>query len=80
VTAAAADVFDGDLVTVSTDRGSITLPVAITEMVDHVVWLPLASRGCRVHEQLGASPGDTVRVAPGAGEHALTHDTDGGAA
>ncbi|AEG43376.1 NADH-quinone oxidoreductase subunit G [Isoptericola variabilis] len=64
VTAAAADVFDGDLVTVSTDRGSITLPVAITEMVDHVVWLPLASRGCRVHAQLGASPGDVVHVAP----------------
>lgn len=61
-TAAAADVYDGDQVTVATDRGAITVPVAITEMVDHVVWLPLASRGCRVHDTLGAVPGDLVRV------------------
>ncbi|WP_402462101.1 NADH-quinone oxidoreductase subunit G [Isoptericola aurantiacus] len=64
VTAAGFDVFDGDRVTVSTDRGEITLPVAITEMVDHVVWLPMASRGCRVHDALGVSPGDPVRVTP----------------
>ncbi|WP_277208311.1 NADH-quinone oxidoreductase subunit G [Isoptericola croceus] len=64
VTAAGFDVFDGDRVTVSTDRGSITVPVAITEMVDHVVWLPMASRGCRVHEDLGARPGEAVRIAP----------------
>jgi len=32
-------------------------------MVDHVVWLPLASRGSRVHDQLGAAPGDVVRIA-----------------
>jgi NADH-quinone oxidoreductase subunit G len=63
-TAAGFDVFDGDRVTVATDRGAITLPVAITEMVDHVVWLPLAGRGCRVHDTLGASPGDPVRVTP----------------
>jgi NADH-quinone oxidoreductase subunit G len=84
VTAAAADVFDGDLVTVSTDRGAITLPVAITEMVDHVVWLPLASRGCRVHAQLGAAPGDVVHVAPASDVVATTgsrtHETDGGPA
>ncbi|WP_407319039.1 NADH-quinone oxidoreductase subunit G [Isoptericola halotolerans] len=64
VTAAGFDVFDGDLVTVSTDRGAITVPVAITEMVDHVVWLPTASRGCRIHDDLGARPGDPVRIAP----------------
>ncbi|HWV77262.1 MAG TPA: NADH-quinone oxidoreductase subunit G [Isoptericola sp.] len=63
-TAAAVDVYDGDRVTVSTDRGSVTVPVAITEMVDHVVWLPLASRGCRVHDSLGAAPGDLVRIGP----------------
>ncbi|GAA1975364.1 NADH-quinone oxidoreductase subunit G [Isoptericola halotolerans] len=64
VTAAGFDVFDGDLVTVSTDRGAITVPVAITEMVDHVVWLPTASRGCRIHDDLGARPGEPVRIAP----------------
>lgn len=63
-TAAAVDVYDGDRVTVATDRGAVTVPVAITEMVDHVVWLPLASRGCRVHDSLGAAPGDLVRIGP----------------
>ncbi|WP_278236482.1 NADH-quinone oxidoreductase subunit G [Isoptericola sp. AK164] len=63
-TAAGFDVFDGDQVTVATERGAVTVPVAITEMVDHVVWLPLASRGCRVHDTLGVSPGRTVRVSP----------------
>ncbi|QAY69940.1 NADH-quinone oxidoreductase subunit G [Xylanimonas protaetiae] len=64
-TAAAVDVFDGDEVTVSTDRGSLTLPVIVTEMVDHVVWLPLASKGCRVHDTLGVAPGDVVTVQAG---------------
>ncbi|WP_425955095.1 NADH-quinone oxidoreductase subunit G [Xylanimonas sp. McL0601] len=74
-TAAAVDVFDGDDVTVSTDRGSVTLPVRVTAMVDHVVWLPLASKGCRVHDQLGASPGDVVRI-----EVAEADEAQGGAA
>ncbi|BDZ41276.1 NADH-quinone oxidoreductase subunit G [Paraoerskovia sediminicola] len=63
VTAAACQVSDGDLLTVRSDRGAVTLPVAVTEMVDHVVWLPLRSPGSAVHESLGAGPGDTVRVA-----------------
>jgi NADH-quinone oxidoreductase subunit G len=72
-TAAAADVFDGDIVRVSTDRGAITLPVVVTEMVDHVVWLPLRSPGSSVHATLGAVPGDVVRLEPagnGGGESA----------
>ena len=73
-TAAAVDVFDGDLVTVSTDRGSITVPARVTSMVDHVVWLPLASQGSRVHDQLGAAPGDVVRIQAG------STDAQGGAA
>jgi NADH-quinone oxidoreductase subunit G len=70
-TAASVDVFDGDQITVSTDRGSLTLPVVITSMVDHVVWLPLASKGCRVHDALGAVPGDVVRIAPAVVEPAV---------
>ncbi|MGN7704042.1 NADH-quinone oxidoreductase subunit G [Cellulosimicrobium sp. 22601] len=69
-TAAAVDVFDGDLVRVSTDRGAVTLPVVVTDMVDHVVWLPLRSPGSSVHAALGAVPGDVVRLGPGS--------TDGG--
>ncbi|MCB7136847.1 NADH-quinone oxidoreductase subunit G [Cellulosimicrobium marinum] len=62
-TAAAVDVFDGELVRVGTDRGAITLPVVVTDMVDHVVWLPLRSAGSQVHATLGASPGDVVTLA-----------------
>ncbi|WP_426311021.1 NADH-quinone oxidoreductase subunit G [Cellulosimicrobium sp. E-16] len=69
-TAAAADVFDGDVVRVSTDRGAITLPVVVTDMVDHVVWLPLRSPASSVHATLGAVPGDVVRLE--------TVSTDGG--
>ncbi|WP_125773453.1 NADH-quinone oxidoreductase subunit G [Antribacter gilvus] len=61
-TAASFDVYDGDTVTLATDRGSVTVPVAVADMVDGVVWVPLASAGCRVHDTLGAVPGDLVRV------------------
>lgn len=72
-TAAAVDLFDGDLVRVATDRGAVTLPVVVTDMVDHVVWLPLRSPGSSVHATLGAVPGDVVRLEPagnGGGESA----------
>ncbi|GAA1849775.1 NADH-quinone oxidoreductase subunit G [Myceligenerans crystallogenes] len=62
-TAAARGLSDGESCQVGTDRGAITLPVAITfGMTDGVVWLPLASFGSRVHDTLGATPGDVVRV------------------
>jgi len=41
-TAAEAGVADGDKVTVATDRGSVTVPVEVVPMTDHVVWLPAA--------------------------------------
>jgi len=41
-TAAEAGVADGDKVTVATDRGSVTVPVEVVPMSDHVVWLPAA--------------------------------------
>jgi len=65
--ATAADVGckDGDPVTVSTGRGSITLPLAITEMADQVVWLPLNSAGSAVHRALGVSTGAVVHVDAG---------------
>ncbi|WP_292991520.1 NADH-quinone oxidoreductase subunit G [Mycobacterium sp.] len=53
---------DGDHVTVSTARGSITLPLTITEMPDHVAWLPLNSPGSAVHRQLGVTPGAVVNI------------------
>jgi anaerobic selenocysteine-containing dehydrogenase len=41
-TAAQAGVADGDKVTVATDRGSVTVPLEVVPMADHVVWLPAA--------------------------------------
>ncbi len=61
-TAEAVGVADGDAVTVGTDRGAITLPVAVTEMPDGVVWLPTNSPGSTVRRSLGATAGAVVRV------------------
>ena len=62
-TAAGLGVAEGGLVTVSTDRGAITLPLAITEVPDQVVWLPTCSPGSHVQTSLGASSGAVVRLA-----------------
>ena len=43
--------------TVSTDRGTITLPLAVTDLPDRVVWLPTCSPGSHVHATLGAGAG-----------------------
>jgi NADH-quinone oxidoreductase subunit G len=64
-TAGEIGVGDGDLVTVSTDHGSIILPLAITDMPDAVVWLPMNSPGSAVHEQLAAGAGAVVRIGRG---------------
>jgi NADH-quinone oxidoreductase subunit G len=61
-TANAIGAADGDHVTVSTARGEITLPLAVTEMPEHVVWLPLNSPGSAVHRQLGVTPGAVVKI------------------
>ena len=61
-TAAEISADDGDPVPVATDRGSVTLPLVVTDMPDRVVWLPLNSPGSAVHRQLAASVGDIVRI------------------
>lgn len=61
-TAAEINAADGDEVTVSTPRGSITLPLNITDMPDRVVWLPLNSEGSAVHRQLGVTIGSIVNI------------------
>ena len=43
-TAAEAGLADGDKVSVATDHGSVTVPVELAPMADHVVWLPAAGR------------------------------------
>ena len=64
-TAAGAGVSDGAAVTVSTARGSITLPVQVTDMPDHLVWLPTTARDCQVRETLAAQAGDVVALSAG---------------
>ncbi|OBG29659.1 NADH-quinone oxidoreductase subunit G [Mycobacterium sp. 852002-51057_SCH5723018] len=61
-TAAEIGAAEGDRVTVSTSRGSITLPLTITDMPDRVVWLPLNSPGSAVHRKLGVAIGSVVRI------------------
>jgi NADH-quinone oxidoreductase subunit G len=61
-TAAEIGAADGDAVTVSTARGSITLPLSVTDMPDRVVWLPLNSPGSAVHRELGVTAGNIVGI------------------
>jgi NADH-quinone oxidoreductase subunit G len=52
-------------VTVSSDRGSVTVPYVIADLPDRVVWLPTLSPECHVHEQLGVGAGAIVRLSGG---------------
>ncbi|SUE14309.1 NADH dehydrogenase subunit G [Rhodococcus gordoniae] len=61
-TAAEIGAADHRSLTVSTGRGSITLPLVIDELPDRVVWLPTASPGSMVHLDLGVTAGDVVRI------------------
>ncbi|ODR18779.1 NADH-quinone oxidoreductase subunit G [Mycolicibacterium porcinum] len=61
-TAAELGVASDDPVTVSTDRGAVTLPLAVTEMPDRVVWLPANSPGSAIHRQLGVTAGALVSI------------------
>jgi NADH-quinone oxidoreductase subunit G len=53
---------EGGPATVRTERGAITLPVALADLPDGVVWLPGTSAGSRVRAILGAGHGDLVGV------------------
>jgi NADH-quinone oxidoreductase subunit G len=64
-TAEALGVADGDAVTVSTDRGGITLPAAITDLPPQVVWLPTNSPGSTLRRSLGVTAGAVVRLTAG---------------
>ncbi|MFE4589177.1 NADH-quinone oxidoreductase subunit G [Streptomyces laurentii] len=65
-TAEATGVKDGDVLAVSGPAGTTELPLAVTEMPDRVVWLPLNSTGRGVLADTGARPGDLVRIGPAA--------------
>jgi NADH-quinone oxidoreductase subunit G len=65
VTAAALGVANGDPVTVSTDRGSLTLPLAVADLPDDVVWVPTRTRDAHVRTDLGAAHGSAVQLSKG---------------
>ena len=74
-----AGVRTGDQLLVSTDSGSITLPVVVTPMPDGVVWLPTRSPGSHVRTSLRVDAGAvvTVTAAPAVTE-AVTATVQGG--
>jgi NADH-quinone oxidoreductase subunit G len=53
---------DGAPLTVTGPAGTTTLPLAVTPMPDHVVWLPLNSTGSGVGSDVGARPGQVVAI------------------
>ncbi|MEU9061531.1 NADH-quinone oxidoreductase subunit G [Streptomyces sp. NPDC048430] len=72
-TAAESGVKDGDLLAVTGPAGTTELPLAVTEMPDRVVWVPLNSVGRGVPADTGAQPGGLVRIGPAApGSHVVT--------
>jgi len=60
------DVEPGDLATISTDRGSVTLPSQVADLPDGVVWVP-ANSGVSLRAALGAGFGDRVTLSGGDG-------------
>jgi NADH-quinone oxidoreductase subunit G len=60
----AFDVDPGELATISTDRGSVTLPSQVADLPDGVVWAP-ANSGVSLRAALGAGSGDRVVLSTG---------------
>jgi NADH-quinone oxidoreductase subunit G len=60
----AFDVDPGELATISTDRGSVTLPSQVADLPDGVVWAP-ANSGVSLRAALGAGFGDRVVLSTG---------------
>jgi NADH-quinone oxidoreductase subunit G len=52
----------GGELTISSDRGTVTLPVAVGDVADGVVWLPANSVGSRAYADLGVVAGSVVTV------------------
>ena len=69
-TAAQAGLADGDKVTVATEQGSVTVPVEVVSMADHVVWLPAAGLNPGPAGPAAAGGSSTIRAELGAGHGA----------
>ncbi len=54
---------DGGSLRVTGERGSVTVPVVVTDIADRVVWLPANAHGCDIRRDLGGTAGQTVALA-----------------
>jgi NADH-quinone oxidoreductase subunit G len=61
-TAAELGAAEGALVTVSSDRGSLTLPLVLADLPDRVVWVPMRTPDAAVRRDLAVLPGSVVRL------------------
>jgi NADH-quinone oxidoreductase subunit G len=61
-TAAEIGATQGGKVTVSSDRGSLTLPLVIADLPDRVVWVPMRTPDAAVRRDLAVIPGSVVRL------------------
>ncbi|MFL6152057.1 MAG: NADH-quinone oxidoreductase subunit G [Ornithinibacter sp.] len=61
-TASGLGVVDGDSLTVRVGGTTVTAPVLVSEMADHVVWLPTNSVGSDLRAALAGTPGALVSV------------------
>jgi NADH-quinone oxidoreductase subunit G len=55
----------GDDITISTDAGSLTLPIELGNLPDRVVWVPTNARDCAVRATLHAVNGSIVTLSGG---------------
>jgi NADH-quinone oxidoreductase subunit G len=63
-TAAAQGLRDGDDIEVSSQIGSVRLPLRLADVAHDTVWVPMHSVDCSVLGDLQVLPGSIVRVAP----------------
>ncbi|GHC70591.1 NADH-quinone oxidoreductase [Nocardiopsis terrae] len=54
---------DGGSLRVTGTRGSVTVPVVVTDIADRVVWLPANAHGCDIRRDLGGTAGQPVALA-----------------
>ncbi|MCW2715231.1 MAG: nuoG, partial [Frankiales bacterium] len=64
-TAAEIGAVEGGLVTVRSDRGSLTLPLVVAALPDRVVWVPMRTPDAAVRRDLAVLPGTVVAISAG---------------
>ena len=61
-TAAEIGAEQGALVTVASERGSLTLPLVVADLPDRVVWVPMRTPDAAVRRDLAVGPGAVVSI------------------